>query len=149
MSEATSCGGGVIFRGKILVLYKKYRNRYDGWVLPKGTVEAGESFEDTAIREIMEESGVEAVIRGYIGDTNYTFNVGSDVVNKRVHWYLCQTYSYKSKPQKEEYFNDSGFYKFHEAKHLLKFSNERQIVTKAYDIFEQLRQEGKWSDYQR
>ena len=86
MSEATSCGGVVIFRGKILVLYKNYRNRYDGWVLPKGTVEAGESFEDTAIREIMEESGVEAVIRGYIGDTNYTFNVGSDVVNKRVHW---------------------------------------------------------------
>ena len=36
MKEATSCGGVVIFRGKILVLYKNYRNKYKGWVLPKG-----------------------------------------------------------------------------------------------------------------
>ena len=42
MAEATSCGGVVIFRGKILVLYKNYKNRYEGWVLPKGTVEPGE-----------------------------------------------------------------------------------------------------------
>ncbi len=39
MIEATSCGGVVIHRGKILALYKSYRNRYEGWVLPKGTVE--------------------------------------------------------------------------------------------------------------
>ena len=38
MIEATSCGGVVIFRGKILVLYKNYKNKYEGWVLPKGTV---------------------------------------------------------------------------------------------------------------
>ena len=36
MIEATSCGGVVIFRGKLLVLYKNYRNKYEGWVLPKG-----------------------------------------------------------------------------------------------------------------
>ena len=41
MTEATSCGGVVIYRGKILLLYKSYKNRYDGWVLPKGTVEKG------------------------------------------------------------------------------------------------------------
>ena len=35
MIEATSCGGVVIFRGKILVLYKNYRNKYEGWVLPR------------------------------------------------------------------------------------------------------------------
>ena len=37
MTKATSCGGVVIFRGKILLLYKNYRNKYEGWVLPKGT----------------------------------------------------------------------------------------------------------------
>ena len=52
MIEATSCGGVVIFRGKILVLYKNYRNKYEGWVLPKGTVEAGEEFKETALREV-------------------------------------------------------------------------------------------------
>ena len=43
MIEATSCGGVVIHRGKILALYKSYKNRYEGWVLPKGTVEPGET----------------------------------------------------------------------------------------------------------
>ena len=58
MIEATSCGGVVIFRGKILVLYKNYRNKYEGWVLPKGTVEAGEEFKETALREVKEETGL-------------------------------------------------------------------------------------------
>lgn len=48
MIEATSCGGVVIFRGKILLLYKNYRNKYEGWVLPKGTVEEGEQHNETA-----------------------------------------------------------------------------------------------------
>lgn len=65
--EATSCGGVVIFRGKILLLYKNYKNRYEGWVLPKGTVEQGEEFQDTAIREVREETGVDASIIKYIG----------------------------------------------------------------------------------
>ena len=58
MIEATSCGGVVIFRGKILVLYKNYKNKYEGWVLPKGTVEPGEEFKETALREVKEETGV-------------------------------------------------------------------------------------------
>ena len=62
MIEATSCGGVVIFRGKILVLYKNYKSKYEGWVLPKGTVEPGEEHWQTALREVREETGVEASI---------------------------------------------------------------------------------------
>ena len=61
MIEATSCGGVVIFRGKILLLYKNYKNKYEGWVLPKGTVEDGEEFRDTATREVLEETGAAAI----------------------------------------------------------------------------------------
>ena len=67
MIEATSCGGVVIFRGKILLLYKNYRNKYEGWVLPKGTVEEGEEYKETAIREVREETGVSASIIKYVG----------------------------------------------------------------------------------
>ena len=59
MIEATSCGGVVIFRGKILLLYKNYKNKYEGWVLPKGTVEEGEEYKETAIREVKEETGLD------------------------------------------------------------------------------------------
>ena len=73
MIEATSCGGVVIFRGKILLLYKNYRNRYEGWVLPKGTVESDEEYKDTAIREVKEETGASATIIQYVGKSHYSF----------------------------------------------------------------------------
>ncbi len=114
MIEATSCGGVVIFRGKILALYKNYKNKYEGWVLPKGTVEPGEEYPETAIREVLEETGAKASIIKYVGKSQYSFTVPEDTVEKEVHWYLMMADSYYSKPQREEFFADSGYYKFHE-----------------------------------
>ncbi|MCC8029792.1 MAG: NUDIX domain-containing protein [Lachnospiraceae bacterium] len=144
MIEATSCGGVVIFRGKILLLYKNYRNKYEGWVLPKGTVEPGEGYKDTAAREVKEETGVTAAIIRYVGNTGYSFTIQDDTVNKQVHWYLMMANSYYSKPQREEYFLDSGYYKYHEAWHLLRFANEKQILEKAYDTYLDLKRNNLW-----
>ena len=144
MTEATSCGGVVIYRGKILLLYKNYKNRYEGWVLPKGTVEKGEEFNETALREVREESGVKATIIKYVGKSNYTFSTYNDVINKDVHWYLMMADSFFSKPQREEYFCDSGYYKYHEAYHLLKFPNEKQILEDAYAEYLELKKIKQW-----
>ena len=144
MIEATSCGGVVIFRGKVLLLYKNYKNKYEGWVLPKGTVEEGEEYKETAIREVKEETGVSASIIKYIGRSQYSFSTSIDVVSKDVHWYLMMADSYYSKPQREEYFLDSGYYKFHEAYHLLKFANEKQILEKAYNEYLDLKKSNLW-----
>lgn len=144
MTNATSCGGVVIFRGKILLLYKNYRNKYEGWVLPKGTVEEGESYNETALREVKEESGATAQIMKYVGKTTYSFSTSTDLINKEVHWYLMMADSYYSKPQREEYFCDSGYYKYHEAYHLLKFPNEKQILEQAYSEYLSLRNANLW-----
>ena len=144
MTEATSCGGVVIFRGKILLLYKNYKNRYEGWVLPKGTVEKGEEYNETALREVHEETGVKATIVKYVGKSNYTFTTYNDVINKDVHWYLMMSDSFYSKPQKEEYFCDSGYYKYHEAYHLLKFPNEKQILEQAYEEYLAIKKANLW-----
>ena len=149
MTKATSCGGVVIFRGKILLLYKNYRNKYEGWVLPKGTVEAGEEFKETALREVKEETGVDASIVKYVGKSQYNFTVPEDMVNKEVHWYLMTADNYHSKPQREEFFVDSGYYKFHEIYHLLRFANEKQIVEKAYQEYLELRSAGLWDRQQK
>lgn len=143
MSEAVSCGGVIIFRGKILVLYKNMHNKYEGWVLPKGTVEEGESHEETALREVREEASVNARILKYVGSSKYTFTVYDDEIKKEVHWYLMTSDSYDSKPQREEYFTDSGYYKFHEAYHLLKFQNEKNILEKAYSEYQKMRRNGE------
>ncbi len=144
MIEATSCGGVVIFRAKVLLLYKNYKNRYEGWVLPKGTVERGETYELTALREVKEESGVSAKIVNYIGKSQYTFSTHNDIVEKDVHWFLMMSDNYYSKPQKEEYFADSGYYKYHEAYHLLKFANEKMMLQRAFEKYHELKREGKW-----
>ena len=139
MIEATSCGGVVRFRNKVLVLYKNYKNRYEGWVLPKRTVESGESYEQTALREVKEESGVSARIVEYLGKSQYSFSAYTEIVEKEVHWYLMLSDSYYSKPQQEEFFLDSGYYKFYEAYHLLKFANEKIMLQKAFNKYNELR----------
>ena len=105
-----------------------------GWVLPKGTLEEGETLEAAALREVKEESGVIATIAKYLDKTQYSFYHGQDrqKISKTVHWYLMTTNSFYCKPQAEEYFADVGFYKQHEAYHLLKFHDERQIMRKAF-----------------
>lgn len=146
MIEAVSCGGVVIHKGKILLLYKNYKHRYEGWVLPKGTVEEDEEYKQTALREVREEAGVNAQIIKYIGKSQYSFMVSHEQVQKDVNWYLMKANNYYSKPQKEEYFVDSGYYKYHEAVHLLKFANEKHILEKAYSEFIELRRCNMWGN---
>ena len=131
MIEAASCGGVVIHRGKILLLYKNHAGRYDGWVLPKGTIEKGEGFKQAALREVREETGAVADIVKYIGKTRYMFKGGDDFIYKTVYWYLMTTDSFYCKPQAEEFFFDAGFYGREEAYNLLKFHDEKQALDKA------------------
>lgn len=81
--KAVSCGGVVIHHGKILVLYKNLLNKYEGWVLPKGTVEGDEEYTATALREVKEESGVSAKIIKYIGESTYNFCVKQEIIFKK------------------------------------------------------------------
>ena len=48
---------------------------------------------------------------------------------------MCIRDSYYSKPQREEFFYDSGYYKYIEAYHLLKFPNEKEILKQAYEMY--------------
>ncbi len=68
--------GGVIFDSKGNVLLREPQNHYDGyvWTFPKGRPDPGETPEQTALREVKEETGVDATIVGilpgdYMGGT--------------------------------------------------------------------------------
>lgn len=135
MNDAISCGGVVFFEGKILILYKNLNNRYKGWVLPKGTIEAGETFEETALREVKEETGVTAKLIKFIDSSYYSFFVKEGIVNKEVKWFLMSADTPYSKPQREEYFIESGYFSYEETLKLLKFDNEKNIVKKAYSEY--------------
>ncbi len=145
MIESVSSGGVVFHKGKVLLLYKNQNGRYTGWVMPRGTMEEGETTKDTAIRELKEEAGVTGKIVKYIGKTQYTFRGDEDTVRKTVHWYLMVCESFYCKPQAEEHFTDAGFYKQHEAYHLLKFQDEKQIMKRAYNEYNDLRRSKDWN----
>jgi 8-oxo-dGTP diphosphatase len=54
--EGIQAAGGVVLRdGRVAVVH---RPRYDDWSLPKGKLDPGESFEDAALREVEEETGL-------------------------------------------------------------------------------------------
>jgi 8-oxo-dGTP pyrophosphatase MutT (NUDIX family) len=103
-----------------------------GWVMPKGNIEPNETHKQAALREVKEESGVNARIIKYLGKTLYSFKAEQEIISKTVHWYLMTTNSFNCKPQAEEFFADAGFYKQHEAYHLLKFHDEKQIMRRAF-----------------
>ena len=53
--EVRAAGGVVVRDGKVCLVH---RARYDDWSLPKGKLDEGESFEDAALREVWEETGL-------------------------------------------------------------------------------------------
>jgi 8-oxo-dGTP diphosphatase len=56
--DRVEAAGGVIVRdGRVLLVH---RPRYDDWSLPKGKLDTGESFEEAALREVEEETGLRA-----------------------------------------------------------------------------------------
>ena len=69
-----------------------HRNRGGGrnWVIPKGHVEAGEDLEQTALREVAEETGIAGEVVSKLGEVNYRFTVGKTRVNKTVHHFLLR-----------------------------------------------------------
>lgn len=87
-SHTPSAGGVVIHDGKILVITSERRNSVD---LPKGTIEEGESIEDTAIREIEEETGYRTRIKDDLGSITYDFtSKNSKRYRKTVSYFLME-----------------------------------------------------------
>lgn len=132
MVEVSS--GGVVVFGNAILLLKKYNG---DWVLPKGRVEKGEKYETTALREVLEESGVKAEIIDYIGEVHYNYKnlKENEIVSKTVHWYLMRTNNMDCIPQKREGFIDAMFVHIDKAKSLVRYEDEKKIIKKGLEIF--------------
>ena len=93
--------GGVVTnkKGKVLFIY-----RNDKWDLPKGKLDKGETLEECAIREVMEETGVtDLTVENYLRTTYHIFKRNGKYKLKEVHWYAMKTaYEGKLKGEKKE-----------------------------------------------
>lgn len=85
----------------IYILLVKDKNS-DTWGFPKGHLVSGESLEDCAKRELLEETGIDKVdILSYLGNTSYSYNFNRNTYNKKAFYFLGRT-SYTEKINVDE-----------------------------------------------
>jgi 8-oxo-dGTP diphosphatase len=72
-AEVKAAGGVVLRDGRIAVVH---RPRYDDWSLPKGKLDPGEGWEECAVREVHEETGLRCTLNRELSSTSYTDRKG-------------------------------------------------------------------------
>ena len=123
-----SSGGAVIsFRdGAPFVAMIATRGR-TRWGLPKGAVSKGETSEAAALREVQEETGLEAQIVKPLDTIEYFFHAGDSLIRKRVDFYLMQHTGGTLTPQLSE-VDDAEWVELGEAIERASFESERKLL---------------------
>lgn len=129
--------GGVIFRRKGdkievgIVAVKGGKV----WCLPKGLIENGEDEKETALREVMEETGLTGRIIDKLGDVSYWYYIKEENTKckKTVHFYLIEFIKGDTKDHSWE-VDEAKWFEIDEALRLLSYKGEREILNKAKKI---------------
>lgn len=133
--------GGVVFRrdnGEVTVLLLKHSS--GKWMLPKGTIEAGETPEGVALREVREEAGLSAVrVVADLGEERYYFFWRAEDVyyDKSVRYFLLEFLGGEEPvPQSEEGFVACEWVPLDEAMERIKYKETREVVRRARAVLQ-------------
>jgi 8-oxo-dGTP pyrophosphatase MutT (NUDIX family) len=133
-ATATSAGGIVIrfAEGAPPLVVGRRRRERDGvtWTLPKGTPNPPETTEETALREVREETGLDVRIVRRFDSIQYSFVQGRTRINKTVHYFLMVPAGGDLERHDHE-FDEVRWIGFDEAATLLTFETERALVARA------------------
>ncbi len=135
-AEQAVSAGGVVYRRNAasteVVLVSRRRQQL--WALPKGTPDAGESIEETALREVREETGLEIAILEVLGEVRYTFTSRRGVrIDKVVHHFLMEPTG-GSFDEHDDEFDHVDWYDIHEAQRRLTHRNQIHILDRAAEL---------------
>jgi 8-oxo-dGTP pyrophosphatase MutT (NUDIX family) len=142
-ATATSAGGIVVRleggRPSLVVgLRRRDGDRHGGtWTLPKGTPDPGETVEETAIREVEEETGLRVRILAPLPSIQYTFVLAGARIHKTVHYFLMEPVGGDLARHDHE-FERVRWIRFEDARSLLTFDTERTLVAGAANVLESL-----------
>jgi 8-oxo-dGTP pyrophosphatase MutT (NUDIX family) len=132
-ATATSAGGIVIAHESGVARFVAGRRRRDHvgtWTLPKGTPETGETTEQTAVREVNEETGLRVRIVEPFDSIEYTFVQHGTRIHKTVHYFLMEPTGGDFADHDHE-FEEVRWIPFLEADGILTFETERALVARA------------------
>jgi ADP-ribose pyrophosphatase YjhB (NUDIX family) len=94
--DETSAGGLVVDRRgdtpRAALIARHDRRGRLVWSLPKGHLEAGETAEDAAVREVEEETGIRGTVLAPLGTIDFWFVAEQRRVHKTVHHYLLEAH---------------------------------------------------------
>jgi len=124
--------GGVVVRGEdVMVIVPRGRRRVLS--LPKGGRDPGETPQQTAAREVREETGISATVRDLLGQVDYGYRRGGRQVAKTVHYYLCEFESGDTADHDHE-VDDARWMPLAEARRRLSYPGERAMIERALSI---------------
>jgi 8-oxo-dGTP pyrophosphatase MutT (NUDIX family) len=133
-TTATSAGGIVVRTEdgvpQLVVGCRRRERNIVTWTLPKGTPDGDETREQTALREVGEETGLEVRITGPLDSIEYTFVQRGLRINKTVVYYLMEPTGGDLDRHDHE-FETVRWISFEEAQRLLTFETERSLVARA------------------
>jgi 8-oxo-dGTP pyrophosphatase MutT (NUDIX family) len=112
------------------------------WSLPKGHIEVGERAEETAVREIEEETGIRADVLAALGSIEYWFRAEAHMVHKTVHHYLLSFRDGELTAAMDHEITDVAWVRFDELPSKLAHGDERRLAKRAADFITKLRNEG-------
>ena len=135
VKEEVSAGGVVYRVVDGAPLYLLIRDSYRNWGFPKGHLEADEAAPAAAMREVCEEAGLDAVtLVGEVATIDWRFRFRGRLVHKTCHFYLMETTSPTTCPQKAEGITACRWARFAEARSLLAYDNAREVLERAHAI---------------
>jgi len=120
--------------GAELVLGRRRQDRnHSIWSLPKGTPDGDETPQETALREVNEETGLEVRILETIGDIHYRFVREGRRIDKTVHYYLMEATGGDLADHDHE-FEEVRWFELGEAEAVMRFPTERDILARALPV---------------
>lgn len=123
--------GGIIFRrnkrGSVeILLIQDAKNR---WTIPKGHIEDGEKPDETAAREIQEETGLKKTeVNAWLGKVNFRYRRHQSLVLITMHVYLVEAFGNSDKLKKEAWMNDIKWFPAMEAFDIIEYDDIGKLI---------------------
>ncbi|MCX7641544.1 MAG: NUDIX hydrolase [Elusimicrobiales bacterium] len=130
MDKEVSAGGVVVKDGKVLLILMNTISKTKVWTFPKGHIEKNETPLQTALREVLEETGVKCITESdkEFFVNNYIFSRENKKVLKTVYWYLMKPIEDTKKIETPNEIEEVRWVDIRKAKEMLVYESDKKMV---------------------